>query len=169
MSRARIGAALAAAAAIATVASAAPANAATSATATQTVTFTNQQSVQLNLSPGTYNFGTVDPLTTYSSPSGANTATVYSNGAWHLTVQGTGNFSDGGSPAKLIPDSRMTVAGNGGTPVTLGTTPGTVASGSQTPQAGDAVNLIYALTLQWGDPTSTSAFSDTLTYTAYTP
>src|SRR5579862_7797446 len=118
MSRVRIGAALAAAVAIASVVTAAPATAATSASATQTVKFTNQQSVQLNLAPSTYNFGNVDPLATYSSAAGANTATVFSNGAWHLQVNGTGNFSDGGTPAKTIPDSRMTVAGNGGTPVT---------------------------------------------------
>ena len=42
-------------------------------------------------------------------------------------------------------------------------------SATATPQAGTATNLQYALSLQWGDPVSTTAFSDTLTYTAYTP
>jgi hypothetical protein len=168
MSRVRLGAAVCVAAVLVAFA-AAPASAATSATATQTVKFTNQQSVQLNLAPSTYNFGNVDPLATYSSAAGANTATVFSNGAWHIQVNGTGNFSDGGAPAKLIPDSRMTVSGNGGPPVTLSSTAATIASGTATAQAGTAVPLIYALTLQWTDPVSSNAYSDTLTYTAYTP
>jgi len=169
MSRVRIGAALAAAVAIASVVTAAPATAATSASATQTVKFTNQQSVQLNLAPSTYNFGKVTPLATATSAAGANTARVYSNTPWQLEVNGSGLFTDGGSPVHTIPDSRMTISGNGGAPITLSSTPGTVATGTPTPKRGVKVALIYALTLQWTDPVSTQAYTDTLTYTAYTP
>ncbi len=53
--------------------------------------------------------------------------------------------------------------------MTLASTAATIASGTATPQTGSPVSLIYALTLQWTDPVSSNAFSDTLTYTAYTP
>jgi len=168
MSRVRLGAAACVAAVLVALA-ASPASGATSATATQTVKFTNQQSVQLKLAPSTYNFGDVDPLATHTSGIGANTATVFSNGPWHIQVKGTGRFSDGGTPAKRIPDRRMTISGNGGPRVTLSAAAATIASGTATPQAGTAVQLSYALTLRWTDPVSSNAFSDSLTYTAYTP
>ena len=168
MSRVRLAAAMCIAAALVVLA-ASPASAAPSGTANQTVKFTNQQSVQLKLAPSTYTFGNVDPLTTYSSPAGANTATVFSNGAWHIQVNGTGRFTDGGTPAKRIPDGRMTISGSGGPPVTLAKKAASIASGAATPQAGTIVPLVYALTLQWTDPVSSNAFTDTLTYTAYTP
>lgn len=168
MSRVWPGAAVSVAAVLVGLA-ASPAYAAASATAKQTVRFTNQQSVQLSLAPSTYNFGNVDPLATHTSAAGANTATVFSNGPWHLQVKGTGRFRDGGTPAKRIPDRRMTISGNGGPPVTLSSTAATIASGTATPQGGLPVQLLYALTLRWTDPVSSNAFTDTLTYTAYTP
>jgi hypothetical protein len=168
MSQVRLGAAVCVSALLVALA-ASQASAATSATATQTVRFTNQQSVQLKLAPSVYNFGNVDPLATHTSAAGANIASVFSNGPWHIQVNGTGRFSDGGTPAKRIPDKRMTVSGNGGPPVVLSATATTIASGNATPQAGTAVPLVYALTLRWTDPVSSNAFSDTLTYTAYTP
>ena len=169
MSRTRLGAAVSVLvmllAALATSAS----SAAASTTATQTIKFTNRQAVQLTLTPSTYNFGNVDPLATRTSVAGANVATVFSNGAWHVQVNGTGRFKDGGAPVQRIPDRRMTISANGGPPVTLSAAARTIASGTATTQAGTAVPLVYALTLRWADPVSSNAFSDTLTYTAYTP
>lgn len=168
MSRARIGAVLAAAAAIATVASAAPANAAAlGPTATQTVTFTNQASVAVAVSPSPFGFGNVSPLAPATSNPGANTATVYSNSTWHLQVQGTGFFTD--SASNTIPDGRMTISANGGPAAPLASGATGIANGVATPQAGTPVPLVYTLTLLWSDPVGTSSFADTLTYTAVTP
>jgi len=168
MSRARIGLALSVAAALAATA-ATPALAAppTSATQSQVVQFTNMPAIQLSLGTTTpFSFGSVDPLTVYTQ-SNANTATVSSNAAWHLTVNGTGNFSDGSSPAQTIPDGRLTVTGQ--TAVTLGSTPATIATGGVTPSGGTAVPISYSLALQWNDPASSTAYADTLTYIATTP
>jgi hypothetical protein len=169
MSRVRRGVLASAAAAALLAVTGASAGAATSAPASQTVLFSNQSAVQLKLNPSTYNFGKVTPLTTATSAAGANTARVYSNEPWQLEVNGSGVFSDGGSPVHTIPDSRMTISGNGGAPITLSSAPGSMATGTATPKAGVKVALIYALTLQWTDPVSTQAYTDTLTYTAYTP
>jgi hypothetical protein len=166
MSRARFAIA-ACVAVIAAAVAVAPASAATSASANQTVKFSDQSAVQLTLSNTSYDFGVVDPLATVTSAPNATVATVFSNAAWHLAVKGTGNFSDGGG--KTIPNNRMTITGSQPA-VTLSNAYQTVAtSATATPQAGTPTNLQYALTLQWGDAVSTSAFSDTLTYTAYTP
>jgi hypothetical protein len=166
MSRARVALA-ACVAVVAIVVAAVPASAATSVTASQTVKFTNQAAIQLSLSNTSYDFGVVDPLAVNTSAPNATVATVFSNAAWHLSVKGTGTFSDGNG--KTIPDSRMTVTGSLPA-VTLSATNQNVATGvGATPQTGTATNLQYALQLQWGDPVSTSPFSDTLTYTAATP
>ena len=166
MKRVRLGLALGAVALVAAVLTA-PANAATSASQTQVVKFTNQASVQLNLATTTpFDFGNVDPLQTYSSAANANVATVFSNAPWHLSVKGTGNFSDGG--ANTIPDSRLQV--KGASTITLSNANQTIATGAAaTPQAGTPTNIQYLLTLQWGDPVSANPYSDTLTYTATTP
>jgi hypothetical protein len=158
-----------AAAAAAAIAGAGAAGAATASRATQTVLFVNTAALQLRLRPSTYSFRRVSPLATATSPAGANTARVYANSAWRLEVNGSGSFTDGGSPARFIPDSRMTISAGGGPPVALSAVPAEVASGAQTSRAGDPVALIYALTLRWTDPVSRRAFHDTLTYTAYTP
>jgi hypothetical protein len=165
MSRARF--ALAACIAVIAVAVAAvPATAATSATATQTVKFTTQSAVQLNLSNNLYDFGVVDPLGVKTSTTNATVATVFANAPWSLSVAGTGAFKDGSTTPQTIPDSRMTV---NGTALNNSTTAIPVSTGAATPVAGTATNLQYSLKLLFGDPSSTTAFSDTLTYTASTP
>lgn len=169
MSRVRRGVLACAAAGVAAAATGTTAGAATSARATQTVYFSNQSAVRLVLRPAAYNFRRVSPLATATSRAGANTARVYSNSAWQLEVNGSGNFTDGGAPALTIPDSRMTISGNGGPQVTLAAAPAVLASGAATRRAGFRVALIYRLRLQWVDPVSNRAFHDTLTYTAYTP
>lgn len=163
MSRVRIGIALATVAAVAATAiAAAPASAATSLPATQTVTFSNQAAVQVALSANSVNLGMLNPLQVYTFPN-ATTATVSSNAAWTLTVNGSGSFSDGNGNS--IPDGRMTVK-QGSFTDTLSASPQTIATGIQ---PGAVMPIEYDMQLAWNDPIGAAPYTDTLTYVASTP
>ncbi len=133
---------------------------------THTVTFNNKAAIQINVTPGSVDFGDVDPVTgTYTATNAVN-AWVRSNTNWTLYVKGDANFVSGGN---TIPISRLGWQRNGGSGFTVMTTSdASVRTGSKTGGAGVDTSMDYQLSITWDDDVADN-YSATITYTASTP
>jgi hypothetical protein len=77
-----------------------------------TVKFTNRASVRLALSAVNVNFGSVDPLASYTKSGG--TANVRANANWTLTASAPVTFTEDNGGTNTIPIGRLALGVNGG-------------------------------------------------------
>ncbi len=146
-----------------------------SADTSQTVQFSVNPALSINVTPSLLDLGTLNPLT---APTGTGQATVNveSNATWTLNLRSIGadGVSGGGDDAfftsggNQIPVSRATWddPASGGGPAALSDVDATVVTGQ--PAGASAVTIDYSITLQSTDPAGTS-FQTVILYTVTQP
>ncbi len=141
----------------------------------QTIQFSVNPALSINVTPSLLDLGTLNPLT---SPTGTGQATVNveSNDSWSLNLRSIGAdgvsggaddafFTSGGNQ---IPVSRATWddPASGGGPAALSDTDAVVVTGQ--PAGASAVTIDYSITLQSTDPAGTN-YETVILYTVTQP
>lgn len=127
----------------------------------------NSNVISLTLSAAAVDMGDLSFSLSSEKLSALNT-TVTSNNVWALSVQGAGDFSDGGSPAITIPIGRLTWRPNGSPTYTaFSTTAAAMLTGqAKTSAVGVTHNWDFRMAILDTDSKSANPFTSTLTFTA---